>query len=472
MKIADFFAEIGFKVDTKSLQQFNSSMSSVVNTVKGLAFALTGAMTAWQMLQTKIGQNAQTMLNFKTYTGENIEEVRKLAAVMQGTNLNFSMDTFLSDISNVKTQLRELQIFGEGSNMAQALRVVGLPGLNPGALTTIKDFLRMLKQIPDTATRSMLLDRLGVSRQFLNILELTDEQYRELEKRADKIFPNEQELKRRQKASLDIYMTWLELRNLFESKVTDFAPILNEILLKIKDIVSDSKKLKRVLEGIKWTFILITLTAIAGALGTIAANARMLLPVAGMIAGTKLAQKYNEKHGIDNLSDKGIRNQVIGGAGGGAAGIGATVGLAYLWKRLTANQTRKAIGRAVARTAAKAATRQVAAGGANLNLYAAVGFALWGLIDIAKSIYDVVKTSNGQTITIDPQTGQSSTENNQFNWSTNLNNLTINAQNVYLYSSKTTFQDAPIQLRDTYDDNYDTLQNNIARTHYGVTGGW
>lgn len=472
MKIADFFAEIGFKVDTKSLQQFNSSMSSVVNTVRGLAFALTGTMTAWQMLQTKIGQNAQTMLNFKTYTGENVEEVRKLAAVMQGTNLNFSMDTLLSDISNVKTQLRELQLFGEGSNMAQALRVVGLPGLNPGSLSTIQDFLKLLKQIPDTATRTMLVDRLGVSRQFLNILELTDEQYRELEKRADKIFPNEQELERRQKASLDIYLTWLELKNLFESKVTDFAPILNEILLKIQDIVSDSEKLKWVLEGIKWTFILTTLTAIAGALGTIVANARMLLPIAGLIGGVNLAQRYNKEHGIDNASDKGIRNQVIGGAGGGAVGVGATVGLAYLWKRIMGNQARKTIGRAVARTTAKAATRQVAAGGANLNPYVAAGFALWGLIDIAKSIYDVVKTNNGQTIAIDPQTGQSSTENNQFNWNANLNNLTINAQNVYLYSSKTMFEGSLIQPRDTYNDNYDTLQNNVARTRYSVTGGW
>lgn len=468
MKIADFFADIGFRVDTKSLQQFNSSMSSVVNTVRGLAFALTGAMTAWQMLQTKIGQNAQTMLNFKTYTGENIEEVRKLAAVMQGTNLNFSMDTFLNDISNVKTQLRELQIFGEGSNMAQALRVVGLPGLNPGALTTIQDFLKLLKQIPDAATRAMLVDRLGVSRQFLNILDLTDQQYRELEKRADKIFPNEQELKRRQQASLEIYMTWLELKNLFESKVTDFAPILEELLHRISDIVSDSEKLKMILEGIKWTFILFAISSIASALGTIVANLRMILPLAGIVGGIKLGQRYNEEHGIDNLSGKGLRNQAIGATAGGAAGTAATAGIVLLMRRLLGSQAKKAVGKA----AAGAVARQAAAGPGNANPYLAAGLAIWGLVDIAKAIYDVVKTSGNQTITIDPQTGQPSTENNQFNWNANLNNLTINAQNVYLYSNKTSLIDQPIQRSDTYNEDYNMLQNNVARTRYSVTGGW
>lgn len=451
MKIADFFAEIGFKVDTKSLQQFNSSVHEVVNSVKGLAMSLTAAMTSWQMLQTAIGKNAQTLLNFKTYTGESIEEVRKLAAVMQGTNLNFSMDVLLNDISTVKKNLRELQIFGEGSSMAQALRVVGLPGLNPGAISTVQDFLKLLKQIPDPATRTMLADRMGLSSQFLNILDLTDEQYRQLESRADKIFPNEDELKRRQKASLEIYLVWLELKNLFESKVTDFAPILEDILHRIKDIVSDSEKLEMILEGIKWTFILSTITSIASAINSIARNAGIILPLLAGFAGVKFAQNFNEQHGIDNMSNEGLRNQAIGGVGGTAVGIGGTAALWYALKRIIGSG-------AVKEVAGAAAARQAAGGVANLNPWIAGGLALWGAVDIAKAIYDVTKQNN------------SSAGSENFNWSSALANMTVNAQNVYINASRISqYQGPSIQPADV---DYSQQQNNVARTRYSVTGGW
>lgn len=453
MKIADFFAEIGFKVDTKSLQQFNNSIHEVVGSVRGLAMGLTATMTSWQMLQTAIGRNAQTLLNFKTYTGESVEEVRKLAAVMQGTNLNFSMDVLLNDISTVKKNLRELQIFGEGSSMAQALRVVGLPGLNPGAISTIQDFLKLLKQIPDPATRAMLAERMGLSNQFLNILDLTDEQYRQLESRADKIFPNEDELKRRQKASLEIYLVWLELKNLFESKITDFAPILENILYKIRDIVSDSEKLKMVLEGIKWTFILMTINSIASAVLSIARNASIVLPLLAGFAGVKFAQNFNEQHGIDNMSNEGLRNQAIGGVGGTAVGIGGTAAVWYALKRIVGSG-------AVKGAASRAAARQAAGGATNLNPWVAGGLALWGVADIAKAIYDVAKQNDNTT----PSTGS---EN--FNWNSTLANMTINAQNVYIYASKTNYQDLSIQPADV---DYSQQQNNVARTRYSVTGGW
>lgn len=520
MKIADFFAEIGFKVDTKSLQKFNNSMSTVVNSVRGLAFALTAAMTAWQALQTKIGQNAQTMLNFKTYTGENIDEIRKLAAVMQGTNLNFSMDTLLGDISNIKTQLRELQLFGEGSGMAQALRVVGLPGLNPGAISTVQDFLKMLRQIPDAATRTMLVERMGLSKQFLNILDLTDAQYDELAAKADKIFPDEQELKRRQKASLDIYMTWLELKNLFESKVTDFAPILNDILLKIKDIVSDSDKLAKILEGIKWFFILSTLTSIATTVGLIVANIRTLLVLLGVAAGIQLGQWYNEQHGIDNMSKRGMINQGIGGAVGGIGSgiaVGGTIwgskklfehisqklgfkqaakaGTEGVAKTVVAETSRRAarrgvagvaerqlsrtalrqIGRAAGRAAGGAVARQTAAGAANVNPWVAGGLAAWGLFDIGKAIFDIAKaTKETDTLADRPESKSSSSteqsnDSQSFNWSQTLSNLTINAQNVYLYANRVIGFNNGTTYTTT---DYEQQQINTMRTRYSMMGNW
>lgn len=491
MKIADFFAEIGFKVNMKSLQDFNNGMLTVVNTVKGLALGLTSAMTAWELMQLKIGKGSQNVLNFKTYTGESIQEVQKLAAVMQGTNLNFSMDTLLSDITSVKMQLRELQLFGEGSSMAQALRVVGISGLDPSAMNTIQDFLKMLRRIPDEATRALLAQKMGLSNQFLNILDLTDEQYEKLVQLAPKIYPSEEELRRRQKATLDIYLVWLKLVNVFETKVTDFAPMLQSILEKIRDILHDSNKLKGVIEGIKWTFILSTILSIGAALGIVLANIKGILYTLGMAGGIKIAQKINEKLGIDNMSAKGLTNQGMGAASGLAitGGIMGAIGLGIkklfggsvakgATKGIAANLSKaqlRTLGAAIGRTAGKAAARQSAAGAANVNPWIAGGLAAWGLFDIGKAIYDVVRTNepvNTQKTlpsndSLPPLPAHLSTEQENYNWSSSLANMTINAQNVYLNATRVYNGDTIPSIQ---HNNY--VENNVARSTYNVEGSW
>lgn len=507
MKIADFFAEIGFKVNLNSLRKFNDGMASVVGNVKTLALSLTGAMTAWEILQTKIGRGAQSVLNFKTYTGESIQEVQKLAAVMQGTNLNFSMDVLLNDISTVKTRLRELQLFGEGSSMAQALRLTGISGLKPGALNTIQDFLKMLKQIPDAATRTMLAERMGLSKQFLNILDLTDEQYEKLAQLAPKIYPSEEELRRRQKVSLDIYLAWLELVNLFETKVTDFAPILLQILERIKDLLSDSEKLKLVVEGFKWTAIILGVTMIASALGNIVSALKGIIWLAPLAlaalawkGGEELGSKINEVLGIDEESTTGqIIKKTTGTAGIGLTAAGIYGAKKFANKRAAAavaaaerQAARRAMRRAGVRTAAKVgggiAARHTAAGGANLSLWVLLPLLAWDLFSIGKGIYDITKandpvdsaqvddleeipstaiTSSNGTIPRLPQlpNARPSMRDN-YNWSSTLASMTINAQNVYLNASRV-ISNIAAATQPTGN-----IENNVARSNINLTGNW
>ena len=507
MKIADFFAEIGFKVNLNSLRKFNDGMASVVGNVKTLALSLTGAMTAWEMLQTKIGRGSQSVLNFKTYTGESIQEVQKLAAVMQGTNLNFSMDVLLNDISTVKTRLRELQLFGEGSSMAQALRLTGISGLKPGALDTIQDFLKMLRQIPDAATRTMLAERMGLSKQFLNILDLTDEQYEKLTQLAPKIFPSEEEMRRRQKASLDIYLVWLELVNLFETKVTDFAPILLRILEQIKDLLSDSKKLKLVVEGFKWTAIILGVTMIASALGNIVSALKGIIWLAPLAlaaltwkGGEKLGSKIDEMLGIDEESTAGkVIKKTTGVASVGLTAAGIYGAKRFANKRAAAavaaaerQAARRAMRRAGVRTAAKVgskiAAKHVAASGANLAPWILAALVVSDLFDIGKGIYDITKanspvdsaqvsdleeipstaiaSSNGTIPNLPQLPNARPSMRSNYNWSSTLASMTINAQNVYLNASRV-ISNIPTTTQPTGN-----VENNVARSNINLAGNW
>lgn len=489
MKIADFFAEIGFKVDTKSLRQFNDGMTTVANSVKGLALNLTSAMTAWELLQLKIGKGAQQMLNFKTYTGENIEEVRKLASVMQSTNLNFSMDTLLSDITNFKVQLRELQLFGQGSSLGRALRVMAQSGVKTGAMDTISDFLNAVKQVPDEATRLVLLRMAGLSDQFMNILDLPQDKYEEFAARADKLFPDEKELKRRQEATLEIYLAWRELVNLFETKVTDFAPVLLDILNRLKDIVSDSEKLKLVLEGVKWTFILSTLGMIGGAIWGIVGGLRAIMQFAPLAfvalmwkKGREAGRVWNEGHGVDDDSKEGKRNQNIGGAVGAGAGAITVAGVYQGLKKLFGS---KAARKVALKVGGKAAARHAAAGGLNLAPWVLGGLIAWDLWDVGKGIYDITKM-NSPVDTLKPTTSSNSDSNpslpslpphllnenynnSNYDWNSMLANMTINAQNVYVNANRVVSQNSTGQTLNPQTPSSTTaVNNNIMRANFNM----
>ena len=484
MKIADFFAEIGFKVDTQSLRQFNDGMTTVANSVKGLALNLTSAMTAWELLQLKIGKGAQQMLNFKTYTGENIDEVRKLASVMQSTNLNFSMDTLLSDITNFKVQLRELQLFGQGSSLGRALRVMAQSGVKTGAMDTISDFLNAVKQVPDEATRLVLLRMAGLSDQFMNILDLPQDQYDKFAARADKLFPDEKELKRRQEATLEIYLTWRELVNLFESKVTDFAPILLDILNRLKDIVSDSEKLKLVLEGVKWTFILSTLGMIGGAIWGIVGGLRAIVQFAPLAfaalmwkKGREAGQIWNEGHGIDNESDEGRRNRNIGGVVGAGAGVITVAGIYQGLKRLFGSKAARQIALKVG---GKAAARHTAASGLNLAPWILAGLVAWDLWDVGKGMYDISRTNSststsgispGSNVGLPPLPPHLLSENynNNYDWNSMLANMTINAQNVYVNANRVVSQSSAGRTSNPQRPSSTTaVNNNIMRANFNM----
>lgn len=435
MKIADFFAQIGFKVDTRGLQEFNDGMNAVVNSVKGLALGLTGAMSAWELMQLRIGKNAQNMLNFKLYTGESIEEARKLATVMQSVNLSFSMDTLLSDISKFKEAVRRGQIFGEGGGVMQTLRMLGVTGLKEGGIETIGDLLKALRQIPDEATRAMVLSQAGLSNQWLNILDLPEGQFEKIYQANKEMFPDEKELKRRQEATLAIYVEWLKLVNLFETKVTDFAPVLLDILQRVRDILSDTRKLNMVVEGIKWFAILFGITMVSNGILGIIRGLWGIISIVPRAVGALIALGGAAAGGLGKLF----------GVGGGAAAAAKSAG-----------------GKAAGAAAARAVGGRLAGAGAAAFIpvvgeIISLGLLAWGAWDLFKLAKNWIGSTN-QLPT--PSTANNSVyETQSYDWNRSLANMSINAQNVYIKAER---------VYGGSSSNDSMVDNNVTRSLYDM----
>lgn len=435
MKIADFFAQIGFKVDTRGLQEFNDGMNAVVSSVKGLALGLTGVMTAWELMQVKIGKSAQNMLNFKLYTGEGIEEVRKLATVMQSVNLNFSMDTLLSDISNFKEAVRRGQIFGEGGGVMQTLRMLGVTGLKEGGIETINDLLNALKQVPDEATRAMILSQAGLSKQWLNVLDLPQDQFERIFQANKDIFPDEKELKRRQEATLAIYLEWLKLVNLFETKVTDFAPILLDILTRIRDILSDTQKLNLIIEGIKWFAILMGITMVTNGIFGIIRGLWGIISIVPRAVGALIALGGAAATGLGKLLGFGGAAAAAKSAGGKAVGAAAA----------------KAVG---GRVAGAAAASFIPVVGEIISL----GLLAWGAWDLFKLAKNWMGSNN--QLPISSTANNSAYESVSYDWNRSLASMSINAQNVYIKAERVYGGSGGVDTS--------TVDNNVMRSLYDM----
>lgn len=475
MKIADFFAEIGFKVNLNSLRQFHDGMSGVVNTVKTLSLSLTGVVSAWEVLQTKIGRNAQTMLNFKRNTGESIEEVRKLATVMQSVDLNFSLDTLLNDIQSFKIQLREGQLFGEGSGLMQMMRVFGISGLKAGGMETIEDLLTMIRQLPDRATRLLALQKAGLSSQFMSVLDLPPGEFEKRAKQFANIFPSEEEMKRRQEAALKVHLIWMEIVNIFESKVTDFAPVLLDILSKIKEILSDSEKLKQIMDGIKWFAIAFGISMIGNAILGIVSGLWGIIRLAPLAVGALLALGGTALKGMgsfiySNPMTQGLLNKMTAPAV--KAGVGATARAAgKAGAKATGKAGAKAAAKTIAKGVGKRAAGRVAGAGAALLIpgigeLVGLGMLAWGAWDIYKLVRDLNRANgnNGAqmpSILSDEEQQRFAQLNETFNWNSNLASMTVNAQNVYLNASRVFTSDS---VAGSEVNALGTIENNVARS--------
>src|SRR5208337_2110031 len=92
IKIADFFARIGIKADTKPLEQFNGQLSGVANKLKTFAKALIPAVgaTGLGLLISHTLEAAESLSLASESLGLTVEQMNalRIAAGLSGTNVD------------------------------------------------------------------------------------------------------------------------------------------------------------------------------------------------------------------------------------------------------------------------------------------------------------------------------------------------------------------------------------------------
>ena len=173
MTVASLFARIGLKADVQDGQKVRQLLGNLLGDLKALTLGMAGFTTSITLSMKQAFASAQAYREFATQTGASVEELQRWQNVAAGANV--STQAIADSVRELASNREKIKL-GQGSFSGFAFL-----GINPmDDPFKILDQLRTKMSGLAPAMRANLLSQMGVSQQFLQVLNLTDEEFRRL----------------------------------------------------------------------------------------------------------------------------------------------------------------------------------------------------------------------------------------------------------------------------------------------------
>lgn len=361
------------KAVTQEQQAFSASIQkSLMTGLKFIGWATT-TITVLDRLGNSLLKSNQAFINFNSSTDISINRLSRMAGLAKLSNMNMSTEQVASDLQSLQHKIFRLERFGEGA------QTFGMLGINPRGMKADKLILSLRKSLKGYSgqIKSEYLSELGLSQEWLTVLNLTDEQFKDYLKTSKELQLSEKERKQlakytyiQQKNNMRWELVKQKLLIAIMPLVQKIMEVTSKAALEFSKFINDNPSVFNLIKDILILF-------------TGAKMIRTIKAVNDMVKGFKTLG-------------------ILGLTGGVAKGAGAAAGGGLLGGILAKKGVRKGIGKVFGKSAAKWAARTaaghaVAAGaastgiGAILGAILEVGFAIWGVTSIAKDILDFLK---------------------------------------------------------------------------------
>ena len=156
------------------------------------------AAIAFDRLGNSVLKANQLYINFGRQTGIPINRLNKMIGVAKLSGMNLPAEQVAGDLASLQQKIFKLGITGEGSGIFAQL------GINPMGMDSDK-FLTALRQRfkgMSEMQKSYVLDELGLSREWLNVLNLSNQEFEELVKQSKDLQLSAEERKQLAKYTL------------------------------------------------------------------------------------------------------------------------------------------------------------------------------------------------------------------------------------------------------------------------------
>jgi len=174
MKLAEFFAQIGFKVDESGLEGFQQKMGELPKKFAIVAGAALAAAYAVDRFIDSSIRGAVALSNFQNQTGLSAQELQKWQIAAQMSNLALGTEEVTSAIMNLQKNITALHM-GEGDASPFAFLQLDSSGGAFGVLEQLRERLNDGRLSSPIAVN--MLERLGLGGDFINVLRLSKEEF-------------------------------------------------------------------------------------------------------------------------------------------------------------------------------------------------------------------------------------------------------------------------------------------------------
>lgn len=342
--------------------KLNSSMKNSISFAVKLIGAISGVAIVLDRMGNNLLKSNQQYTTFGKQTGISINNLNRMAGLAQLSGMNLSPEQVAGDLQSLQQKIFKLGLTGEGSGIFAQL------GMNPLGMNSDQFIanLRARTKNLNGPQKSYILNELGLSQEWLNVLDLTNKEFRDYLKTSKELQLSEEERKKLAKFTTQQQknnMRWeLAKQKLLISilpaiqKIMDFT---SKIALTVTDWLEKNPKWLNVLKDI------LLLLAGNAVIKTIAAFSK-LLSSGGILA--TLASL---------LGLKGL------GKAGGKAIFGATAGAG-----LAKLAGKKGVGAALGIVGKRGAAALGGLAGGPIGAIFSIAMAIWTIVDLFNLFLD------------------------------------------------------------------------------------
>lgn len=178
MKIGDFFVKLGIKADTKVLTKVGNKAKKAGQSIWKFKNRIIAAATAVAYFSKKTYDAVAALRDFGDQTGLDIIQLQKLQKAAESITPGLDGKQVATDIQSLQKKLTDLKFGGSG---VQGLRLLGIDQTGKDAFQIINEMKGAIKGLSD-ADATNLIERTGLSPQFLRVLKLSNAEFDKLSK--------------------------------------------------------------------------------------------------------------------------------------------------------------------------------------------------------------------------------------------------------------------------------------------------
>ena len=340
------------KVQQSALQ---NSMQKTISTSLKMIGVISGTVVALDRLGNSLLKSNQLYINFQNQTDLSINRLNRMAGLARLSGMNLGPEQVASDIEQLQHKIFRFERFGENA------KTFGMLGINPRGMKADKLILSLRNALKGYSgqIKSEYLSELGLSQDWLTVLNLTNEQFNEYLKTSNKLQLTEKERKQlaqyTQKQQMNNMRWELARQKLFISIMPFIQQIMeatSKIALKVAEIMEQNPKWLYVVKDI------LLLLAGSTAIKTIGNIAKTLKGLGALFGASALT--------------KGIGGIAKGLFGGGLARLARQKGIGAIGGVIA-----KRVGAGVAGLA-----------GGPIGVLFSIGMAIWTIVDILNLFKD------------------------------------------------------------------------------------